>query len=61
MVLVKIAAVQSIAGLVGFLMAHGVFVSDFGDAQSFDGGRRMTKILVDEVAADADGFKNLGA
>ena len=33
MVLVKIAAVQSIAGLVGFLMAHGVFVSDFGDAQ----------------------------
>ena len=42
-------------------MAQGVFGCDFGNSQAFDGRRSVAEILVDEVAADADGFKNLGA
>ena len=61
MVLVEITAVQGVPRVVGFFMAQGVFGCDFGQCQAFDGRRGVAEILVDEVSADADGFKNLGA
>ena len=60
-VLVEVAPFQFISRAVRFLVAQGIFLGDFSDAQAFDAGRCVAEIFVDQVLFDADGFKNLCA